>query len=214
MRDINKIQEFLDLIQLAPKDNLGQIWQTQEPLRQVYKITSLKNDTKRKALIIETVLNFDFIENIPVFVRINNRDLIFKLDMNTCLMEKNKIICHYPELSKAIEDRAQARIGVPPNKVIMTRIQIKGKVTREFLVLLKDFSRQGIGIYTPDFSEEAFNKTNVFELISIGSVVLPKIKLDMRYSRPLPGTRVQVGFQLMSPFADVEMQHLTNLVLD
>ena len=90
MRDINKIQEFLDLIQLAPKDNLGQIWQTQEPLRQVYKITSLKNDTKRKALIIETVLNFDFIENIPVFVRINNRDLIFKLDMNTCLMEKNK----------------------------------------------------------------------------------------------------------------------------
>ena len=169
--NLSQVKEILQLLSKAPSHDPGQIWQSQEQLRQVNNITKLEHDTTQKALVIESLLEFDFSSEFPVFVRINHRDLIFKLNPKECVIEDNKLICHYPQLAKAIENRQQIRITAPPSEAIAVVIREAGGNGAEIKTLMNDFSKSGLGIFAGSGKGKFFYRNDIrFQLISIGSI--------------------------------------------
>src|SRR5687767_7607281 len=95
--DLNKKDEIIKLLRQAPETNKGEIWQTLSDLRHHYKITNIKDDPIERTIVIETSKRFEFSTKHPVYVRINHRDLIFKLSARSFIISGNKLACVYPD---------------------------------------------------------------------------------------------------------------------
>jgi hypothetical protein len=211
-RSIQKPKEILALLQQAPSDDLGQIWQSQDQSRQIYNITSVGHDEGNKAIVFETLKDFDLSGDFPIYIRMNYRDLIFKLTGKSCVINGHRLICRYPKVAKAIEERMFERFQVPAYKKCMVLLKSLGKSAIEVRVRLVDYSKTGVGIVISELDRGFMEKIKRFEIVTIDDLLLHNhLEITLSYIRKSSGL-LRAGFKLKKPLPDALFQTLTKLI--
>lgn len=158
--------EIYQLIKKAPVSSIGEIWQTLPFKRDVYQISNL--EVLSNALVFQTKLPFDFDPNFPVYIRVNPKNLIFKLTARDFKTSKNQLSCSYPKEAKAIESRAKPRTKLPKKHDLhLTLRTLSSESVIDLKVFLEDVSEVGIGIKTSTLNAEFFRKNSFFKIIKV-----------------------------------------------
>lgn len=212
-RTIHSGPEIASLIQQANQEEYGQIWQTIGPLRQTYQITALKVDHENEAVFFETLMPFDFDRTYPVYVRVTNRNLIFKLHQNF-ETKKNRMICSIPHEAKAHEYRSDERFVVPENKNILLKLKPLSGVASEVEVKLDNFSQSGMGIVISQVNKDFFERISLFSILSMGGIKMGDRKIaQVKYIKETSKDSIRVGLTLIDPFDKGTFSYLQNLLL-
>lgn len=195
--------EIFNMVQKAPVMELGEIWQTLPLKREVYKITQM--EVLSEALIFSTTLPFEFDKFVPIFIKINFKNLIFKLMPGEFKTYNNQLSCSYPKEAKALESRALSRTRLPKkgNVNLTIRTMSLGHVV-DLKVSIEDVSESGLGIKASIVTLEHFQKGNVFKIIKVcGRQHLEEGTLTVRHaSNKDQKAFVKVGLWSDKPFSD------------
>lgn len=166
------------MVTKAPVMEIGEIWQSLPHKREVYKITNL--ELLREVMIFQTKLHFDFDQNFPIFVKINYRNLIFKISPREFKTYNNQMSCEYPSEAKAIEDRILERTRLPKKSNLNITLRSAGK---DFKVALEDISEGGLGIRTSSANMEYFQRSTLFKIIKVcGQQLTEEATLSVRHA--------------------------------
>lgn len=158
--------EIFQLMKQAPITAIGEIWQTLPFKREVFQINKL--EVLSDALIFKTRLPFDFDPNFPIFIKINYRNLIFKLSPGEYRVNHNQLSCSYPKEAKALESRAKPRTKLPKkNTLTVTLRTLSNESVLDLKVHLEDVSEIGICIRTSSLNGEFFRKNTFFKMIQV-----------------------------------------------
>ena len=165
------------MVTKAPVREIGEIWQSLPHKRDVFKIVSL--ELLKEVMIFQTKLHFDFDPNFPIFVKINYKNLIFKISAHEFKTYNNQMSCEYPSEAKAIEDRSLDRTKLPKKSNLNITLRSGGK---DFKVSLDDISECGIGIRTSSANLDHFQKSTLFKIIKVcGKQVSEEATLSVRH---------------------------------
>ncbi len=154
------------LAKKAPHTELGEIWQTIPNRRDIYKITKL--EVLKENFIFHTTASFDFDINFPVYIKINHRNLIFKLNPDEFKTNHNQMDCRFPKEAKAIESRLYERTLFPENAMlILTLRPVSAKTAIDIDVKLLDISVMGLGIQVSNLNKDFFQRSSIFKIIKV-----------------------------------------------
>jgi hypothetical protein len=161
--------EMAELAKKAPTAELGEIWQTIPNRREVYKIKKL--DILPNAFVFSTSIQFEFDIAFPVYVKINHRNLIFKLNPEDYKTHGIQLVCNFPKEAKAIESRRYQRNAMPEGtEVMLTLRPISEKTAIDVDVRILDVSLMGLGIQVGNINKDFFQRNSVFKIIKVGGV--------------------------------------------
>jgi hypothetical protein len=177
-RVLSHKEEFFKMVTKAPVREIGEIWQTLPHKREVYTITNL--ELLKEVMIFQTKLHFDFDPNFPIFVKINYKNLIFKISPTEFKTYHNQMSCEYPSEAKAIEDRSLERTKLPKKSNLNITLRSAG---RNFKVSLDDISEGGIGVRTSIVNMEQFQPSTLFKIIKVcGQPLNEEATLSVRHT--------------------------------
>jgi hypothetical protein len=161
--------EILQMVKKAPVVDLGEIWQTLPSSRTIYKIKKIEVLTD--ALIFHCTEDFNLDGTYPVFLRINFRNLIFKLLPEDFQTFKATLVCSYPQKAKAIETRKKERTKFPKRAGLYLILRpVSGDTAIDIKVALIDVSDVGLGIKINNLNLDFFRRNKLFRIISVNGV--------------------------------------------
>lgn len=154
------------MVKKAPVMEVGVIWQTLPYKREIYTI--LKIDVQKNALIFQTTLDFDLDLNFPVFIKINFKNLIFKINANEYQSIKNQLVCTFPKEARAIESRLYNRTHLPPfSNLSLSLRAVSTQTALDIKVELLDISDIGLGIRVSSLNLDYFRRNKIFKIIEV-----------------------------------------------
>lgn len=166
------------MVTKAPVREIGEIWQSLPHKREVYKIINL--ELLKEVMIFQAKLHFEFDPNFPIYVKINYKNLIFKLSPSEFKTYHNQMSCEYPSEAKAIEDRSLERTKLPKKSNLNITLRSGGK---DFKVALEDISEGGIGIRTSIANSEQFQPSTLFKIVKVcGQQIHEEATLSVRHT--------------------------------
>jgi hypothetical protein len=174
------IQDEMRVIaQKAPAADLGEVWQTIPNRREIYKIKKL--EVLKDSFIFHTKASFDFDFGYPVYIKINHRNLIFKLNPEDYKTHQNQLVCSFPKEAKAIESRRYERTNFPDSSnLIVTLRPVSEKTAIDIDVRLLDISLMGLGVQASSLNKDFFQRSSVFKMIKVlGLPYLEKAKFTV-----------------------------------
>lgn len=128
----------------------GEIWQTTNKGRQILQIIQMHVDMKYDKVIIRI---FGFLEvspDYPLYIRLNYRSLVFRLEPGQFRMMGDKIICHYPDEAIGLPIRTCERYVLPFNSGISLSLKRNIRSIKDIVfeleVRIVDVSKFGFGI--------------------------------------------------------------------
>jgi hypothetical protein len=196
-RALSHKEEFFKMVTKAPVREIGEIWQSLPHKRDVYKIMNL--ELLKEIMIFQTKLPFDFDASFPIFVKINYKNLIFKISPSEFKTYNNQMSCEYPSEAKAIEDRSLERTKLPKKSNLNITLRNAGK---DFKVSLEDLSEGGIGIRTSIVNREHFEKSTSFKIIKVcGQQLNEEATLSVRHTCPKGAGFISVGLAADAAFS-------------
>lgn len=161
--------EMAELARKAPTAELGEIWQTIPNRREIYKIKRL--EVLPNAFVFTTSISFEFDIGFPVYVKINHRNLIFKLNPEDYKTHGNQLVCNFPREAKAIESRRYERTAMPEGtQVTLTLRPVSEKTAIDVDVRILDVSLMGLGIQVANINKDFFQRNSVFKIIKVGAI--------------------------------------------
>ena len=150
-------EEMAQLTKKAPLTDLGEIWQTIPSKRDIYKIKKL--DVLKDSFTFQTTVVFEFELGFPVYIKINHRNLVFKLNPEDFRTNHNQLICKFPKEAKAIESRQFVRTKMPElSNVVVTLRPTSLKSAIDIDVRLLDISLMGIGAEVSSINKDFFQR--------------------------------------------------------
>jgi|APGre2960657468_1045069.scaffolds.fasta_scaffold05483_2 hypothetical protein len=188
-------EEIAQLSKKAPLIDLGEIWQTIPCKRDIYKI--MKLDVLNDSFIFHTTVSFEFEIEFPVYIKINHRNLIFKLNPEDYRTHHNQLICDFPKLAKAIESRQFERIKMPElSNVVVTLRPTSLKSAIDIDVRLLDISLLGLGTEVSIVNKDFFQREKEFMILKIsGSKIMEQAKFSIRHIIGREDRRlIKIGF--------------------
>ncbi len=188
-------EEIAQLSKKAPLIDLGEIWQTIPCKRDIYKI--MKLDVLNDSFIFHTTVSFEFEIEFPVYIKINHRNLIFKLNPEDYRTHHNQLICDFPKLAKAIESRQFERIKMPElSNVVVTLRPTSLKSAIDIDVRLLDISLLGLGTEVSIVNKDFFQREKEFMILKIsGSKTIEQAKFSIRHIIGREDRRlIKIGF--------------------
>ncbi|MBA2405671.1 MAG: hypothetical protein H0V66_12920 [Bdellovibrionales bacterium] len=195
--------EILNMVKKAPVVEIGDIWQTLPFKRDVYKIKKL--EIFSDDLIFMTTMPFEFEDDFPVYIRLNFKNLIFKLSPNEYKTFKNQMSCTLPKEAKAIEDRNLLRTKLPKQSHLnITLRTLSVDTALDIKVTLEDVSETGMGIKASSLNEDYFKRNNVFKIIMVcGRKHMEETTLTVKHiSEKDHKSFIGVGLSGNVPFSD------------
>jgi hypothetical protein len=158
--------EIFKMAKKAPVVEIGEIWQTLPSKREIYRIK--KMEVLSEAMVFLTTLPFEFENDFPIYIRLNYKNLIFKLTPHEYRTYNNQLSCVFPKNAKAKEDRLIERAKLPKKTSLnlVLRTFTRG-ATLDIKVSLEDVSENGVGVRTSIFNQEYFHKNAVFKIVKI-----------------------------------------------
>jgi hypothetical protein len=158
--------EIFKMVKKAPVAEIGEIWQTLPFKREVYRIKNL--DILNEAMIFLTTLPFEFDKDFPVYIRLNYKNLVFKLSPQEYLASKNQLSCCYPKEAKAIEDRSKERTRLPKKSSLKVTLRsLSAETALDIKVGISDISEIGMGIVTSGANKEFFSRNSNFIIVKV-----------------------------------------------
>jgi hypothetical protein len=151
--------EIIKMVKKAPVQEIGVIWQTVPCKREIYQIKKL--EVLSDAMIFHTTLPFEFENDFPVYIKLNYKNLVFKISPDEYMVSKNQMSCPYPKEAKAIEERSTERTPIPEkNAPKLTLRVLSGGTAQDVEVILDNISEK----------REFFMRNTVFKLIKINEL--------------------------------------------
>ena len=158
--------EIMKMVKKAPVQEIGVIWQTVPFKREIYQIKKL--EVLSDAMIFHTTLAFEFENDFPVYIKLNFKNLVFKITPEEYKVSNNQMSCLYPKEAKAIEERKSERTPIPEkNAPKLTLRVLSGGTAQDVEVILENVSECGIGVKVSSSKREFFMRNTVFKLIKI-----------------------------------------------
>ena len=172
-------EEMLVIAKKAPTSDLGEVWQTIPNRREIYQIKKL--EVLKDSFIFHTKTSFEFDFGYPVYIKINHRNLIFKLNPEDYKTHQNQLVCSFPKEARAIESRQYERTVFPePANLILTLRPVSEKTAIDVDVKLLDISLMGLGIQASSLNKDFFQRSSVFKIIKVlGNPHLEKAKFTV-----------------------------------
>jgi hypothetical protein len=202
-RIVEKNEEIIQLMDKAPENDKGETWQTLPGQRLHYQIAYLRNDTFNKAIVLESSTDYEFSLSHPVYVRINHRDLIFKLTAKSFMISGKKLACSYPEFAKAVEKREFERIPLPEHREATLILNPLGASVAEIKVRLADLSKKGLGIFISDMNRHYLERNKAFKITAINGIYLSSThQVTVKYIERIGKGVMRSGLAMDNPFPD------------
>ncbi len=203
-RLLNRTSDILNLITGMDQDcEIGEIWQTLKDKRYHYKIIKIQNDDETRAILFEVDRLIECKIEEPIYIHINNRNLIFRLDPGKFKIGKNTLISNYPDTAKAVESREMIRIKIPKEREVQVTLKPLGESTNEIKVRLFDISRGGLGILVSDMNKEFMLRNKNFKIVSINDIELSgQNEVEVKYIKKEKRGIFKAGLKLKIPFVE------------
>ncbi len=201
--------EIFNMVKKAPVVEIGDIWQTLPHKRAHYSIKKL--EVYNEAMIFVSTTPFEFENDFPIYIRINYKNLIFKLDPSEYRVHKNQLSCIFPKEAKAIEGRGLGRTKLPKKSTLNITLRTLSKDTAlDIKVSLEDVSENGLGVKASSLNLEYFQRNSVFKIIKVcGRNHLEDTTLTVRHiSDKTHKSFIGIGLSGDLPFSDKLFQIL------
>lgn len=165
-RLIEQKDEIFKMVQKAPVLHLGEVWQTLPFKREVYSI--VKMEVLSDAMVFQSTLPFEFDKDFPIFIRINYKNLIFKLMPGEFKSFRNQLSCAYPKEAKALEMRNAERVKLPKKThLTVTLRSLSSDSALDVKVSLENVSEKGLGIKSINLNTEFFQRNTSFKIFKL-----------------------------------------------
>lgn len=212
--ELQPIKSRVQIITLIEKASLfgGDIWQSCAELPQgklISHIIQIQNDLKSDKVVLRTPSIIQFNPDTPLFVKLNYRNIIFRLRPGEFKVTGDKITCYYPEEAKAMAERKGGDRFVLPfqseTSLSLKRIErTMREMTYEIELRIVDVSEKGFGILISAHNREFLKQNDHFWLKSVDHNALRSPILgSVCYVRPkgyyLKRGDVRVGLSLAMP---------------
>jgi hypothetical protein len=202
-RLIAKKEEIASMAQKAPVLEVGQIWQTLPQRREIYKIKFM--EILSEAMIFQTTMPFDFDPAFPVYINLNYKNLIFKLNPGEFRVFKNQLSCVYPKEAKAIECRNYDRTNLPKKTSLHLILRTLSAATAlDIKVSIENVSEVGLGLKVSRLNQDYFTRNSAFKIIKVcGRNHLEECILMVKHiSEKENKAFIGIGMQASVPFSD------------
>jgi hypothetical protein len=158
--------EIFNMVNKAPVVEIGDIWQTLPNKRTAYSIKKLEVFSEAMILLSDTP--FEFENEFPIYIRINYKNIIFKLSPGEFRTHKNQLSCVYPKEAKAIEARNKDRTKLPKKSSLnITLRTLSAESAIDIKVQLEDVSESGIGVKASSLNLEYFLRNSSFKVVKV-----------------------------------------------
>jgi hypothetical protein len=225
---LKQITSRVQIITVIEKAALfgGDIWQSDPNIeggRHLSPIIQINNELKSGRVILRTPSIVQVRPDHPVYVRLNYRNIIFRLYPGEFKVAGDKISCQYPNEARALEERQGGdRYVLPFNSDISLSLKrmertIK-ETTYEIELRIMDVSNRGFGILISGHNREYLKKNDHFWIKAIDHKILPNPILGtVCYVAPkgyyLKRGDVRVGLFLSVPLAKDTLEYLKKYCL-
>lgn len=217
-----ELSEFLQLqnrahiISVIEKASLfgGDLWQSEAGSvkgRHLSQIIQIQNDLKSDKVFFRLPSIIQISPDQTLFVRLNYRNIIFRLFPGQFKVHGDKISCLYPQEARALEERKGGdRFVLPFSSDIslsLKRIErTMREVTYEMELRIIDVSEKGFGILISGANRDYLKKNDHFWLRavdhrSLRSPILGSVKYVAPKGYYLKRGDVRVGLALSAPLA-------------
>lgn len=198
----------------------GDIWQSHQETdeRFVSQIIQIHNEIKYDKVIFRTPSIVQINPDMPIFIRLNYRNLIFRLLPGEFKVNGDKISCHYPHEARALEERKGGdRYVLPFSSEMSLSLKRMERSTREMTYEMQlriiDVSERGFGILISSANREYLRKNDHFWLKTIDqknlrTPILGKVCYVAPKGYYLKRGDVRVGLSLSLPLAQDIFENL------
>lgn len=223
MTQLRPLDSRVQIISVIEKASMfgGDIWQSvpgAQEGRHVSQIIQIQTELRSDRVTLRTPSIVQINPELPIFVRLNYRNLIFRLYPHDFKVMGDKISCRYPEDARALEARKGGdRYVLPFNADIslsLKRIERTMKeMTYEMELRILDVSERGFGILISSHNRDCLKKHDHFWLRSINHEPLrTPILGNVCYVAPkgyyLKRGDVRVGVSLSMPIDHDILEYL------
>lgn len=159
-------EEIFKMVKKAPVIEIGEVWQTLPFSREVFRIQKL--DVLDEAMVFVTTFPFEFDPQFPIYIKLNYKNLVFKLSAGEYRASNNQLSCGYPKEAKVIEDRSKSRRKLPRKTSLHITLRSLAQVPPiDIKVSVADISEWGLGIRTSAANKELFSKNANFIIMKV-----------------------------------------------
>lgn len=215
MSYLKQLETKVQIISVIDKASLfgGDIWQSQHETNErfVSQIIQIHNEIKFDKVIFRTPSIVQVNPDIPIFIRLNYRNIIFRLMPGQFKVNGDKISCHYPKEARALEERKGGdRYVLPFHSEMSLSLKRMERSTREMTYEMQlriiDVSEKGFGILISSANREYLKKNDHFWLKTIDqknlrTPILGKVCYVAPKGYYLKRGDVRVGLSLSLPLA-------------
>lgn len=221
--DFLQLESRAHIISIIEKASLfgGDLWQSQPGTNQgrhLSQIIQIQNDIKSDKVFFRLPSIIQISPDQTLFVRLNYRNIIFRLFPGQFKVHGDKISCYYPEEARALAERKGGdRFVLPFSADIslsLKRIErTMREVTYEMELRVIDVSEKGFGILISNANREYLKKNDHFWLKAVDHRSLRSPILgSVRYVAPkgyyLKRGDVRVGLSLSAPLSKETLENL------
>lgn len=149
----------------------GEIWQPQSITRKLSEIINIDVDRSLGYFTLEAMERFSFRPDLPLFVKLAYRNMIFKLDPSFYEVCGEKLFCNFPNEARAIEARKTPRYVLSGQAGISITLRRGERSVKEIVhdleVRVLDASESGFAILVSGANKKQLNKYDYFWLKAI-----------------------------------------------
>jgi hypothetical protein len=222
MSNLKQIASRVQIITVIEKASMfgGDIWQPQngEVPRTVSQIIQIQNELKSDRVILRTPSIVQIRPDQAIFVRLNYRNLIFRLNPGEFKVNGDRISCLYPGEARALEERKGGdRYVLPFNANLSLSLKRMERTIRETTyemeLRIMDVSERGFGILISSHNRDYLKKNDHFWLKAVDHKQLrTPILGSVCYVAPkgyyLKRGDVRVGLALSLPLSKETIDYL------
>lgn len=224
-----ELSEFLQLenrahiISVIERASLfgGDLWQSEVESnmgRHLYQIIQIQHDTKSDKLFFRLPTIIKLSPDQTLFIKLNYRNIIFRLYPGQFKVHGDKISCSYPSQARAFEERKGGDRFVLPYSADLShslkKIERKiREITYEIEIRIIDVSEKGFGVLISGANRDYLKKNDHFWLKavdhrSLRSPILGSVKYVASKGYYLKRGDVRVGLALSAPLAKETLELL------
>lgn len=170
LRPVSNPAEIVSIIDNASVYG-GEIWQSQSITRRLTEIIKIDVDRNLGYFTLEAMERFSFKPELPLFVKLAYRNMIFKLNPTFYEVCGEKLFCNFPLEARAIEARKTPRYVLSNQAGISITLRRGERSVKEIVhdleVRVLDASENGFAIMVSGANKKQLNKYDYFWLKAI-----------------------------------------------
>jgi hypothetical protein len=183
-------EDIIHAIKVGKKKTKSILWQSALGSKVVFEFSGLEIDNKRDLLRIRVPDNYKLRSNLPVYVKLNHRNTIFKGFIH--FIEKDLVFFKLPDEIHIEEYREFERFSISEDKNTEIFLNVKSNLLSnanlKIPVILSDLSQSGMGAMIREKDKSSLLEVGTaITLTGIGDIKFSEeIRLNIVHSKEIP----------------------------